>query len=177
VKLPRWLPLALAGSVGLLLATFLLIALALDDDPVITTDNGRPVGFEVATLRSTQPDGSILEWCVWHADTSDQRSQGLQKVSDLGEPIGMAFTYDTPVGSSYHMYNTEMPLSIAWFGEDNGFVGATDMVPCEEDDISNCARYSPGAGYALAVEVASGDLPTYGLVPGSAAELLDQPCP
>lgn len=177
MTVPRWLPWALAGSVGLLLSLFLLVALALDDDPVITTDNGRPVGFEVATLRSTQPDGSVLEWCVWHAETRDQRSQGLQEVSDLGEPIGMAFTYDAPVSNSYHMHNTEMPLSIAWFGDTHGFVAATDMVPCEEDDISNCTRYSPGAQYALAVEVAQGELATYGLVPGSAVELLDQTCP
>jgi uncharacterized membrane protein (UPF0127 family) len=197
VNPPRWLPAALAAAIGLVLAVFLMLTLtsgSSEDDAAASTAPSsaeerpdatgtpatvavQPDGFEVVTLRSTQPDGTVSEWCVWHADTRDQRAQGLQEVTDLGEPVGMAFSYDEPVNNTYHMHNTRMALSIAWFGRSGLLVGATDMVPCEEDDRSDCPRYAPGEEYVLAVEVPRGELDRYGLITGSTAELLDQPCP
>lgn len=137
----------------------------------------QPEGFEVVTLRSTQPDGTVLEWCVWHADTSAQRARGLMEVTDLGGPIGMAFTYDQLSSGSYYMYRTPMPLSIAWFGPDGQFVGTSDMAPCTETDSGDCARYAPDAEFTLAVEVPVGELAMHGLTARSTAQVVDSPCP
>jgi uncharacterized membrane protein (UPF0127 family) len=145
-----------------------------DADPAVIS--GQPQEFETATLTSTQADGSVREWCVWHADTSERRSRGLMEVTDLREPIGMAFSYRRPTNGTFYMYRTPLPLSIAWFGPDGEFVGATNMVPCSESDPEDCARYSPGVEYTLAVEVPQGELLTYGLIPGSTAEIVPEPC-
>ena len=129
-----------------------------------------PEGFTTATLTVTKPDGEVCEWCVWLADSSAERARGLMGVTDLGVPVGMAFAYDSPSEGSFYMYRTVTPLSIAWF-RDGDFVGATNMAPCTEDDGSDCARYSPGTAYTLAVEVPQGELVDYGLIPGSTAEV------
>jgi uncharacterized membrane protein (UPF0127 family) len=132
----------------------------------------RPVGFTTIVAEVTSADGEVCAVCLWLADTSDERSQGLTGVTDLGEPVGMVFRWEEPVESRFVMIDTPTPLSIAWFDAEGAFASQTDMEPCVDTDPSSCARYSAGVEYALAVEMFAGELDGVGIGPGSSIELL-----
>lgn len=132
----------------------------------------QPEGFTVGTVRITEPDGEVCEVCVWLADTADERARGLMGVTDLGGAAGMLFVFEQPISTSFYMFQTPRPLSIAWFGADGTYVAQTEMTPCLDDSSDACARYAPGDEYLTALEVWSGDLPAIGVGPGSTLELV-----
>jgi hypothetical protein len=135
-----------------------------------------PVGFTTVTARVTAVDGELCDVCVWLADTSDEQARGLMGVTDLGDPVGMAFRFEEPQDpgvDSFYMRDTPTPLSIAWFGPEGAYVGQADMEPCLDAPAGECPLYSPGVAYDLALEVFRGDLDTLGIGPGARLELLD----
>lgn len=133
----------------------------------------RPEGFDSTLARTTLRDGSVCELCVWVADTARQRSRGLMFVTDLGEAEAMAFHYPAPHTGTFWMKNTVLPLSIAFFAPDGGFLTSFDMEPCTS---APCPNYRTPADFQIAVEVPQGHLAELGLVEGSTFELLDAPC-
>ncbi len=133
----------------------------------------RPEGFETTQARATLPDGTVCEFCVWLADTADQRSRGLMFVTDLGPAEAMAFRYPDPHSGTFWMKNTVLPLSIAFYAPGGGFLSSLDMEPCTTDE---CPSYRTAADFVIAVEVPQGELADLGLVDGSTFELLDLPC-
>ena len=92
-------------------------------------------------------------------------------VTDLGAPAGMAFVFRESVDGAFFMFDTPIPLSIAWFATDGAFVSTTDMEPCATA-AADCERYRAGGEFQLAIEVFAGDLTDVGLGPGSTAEVL-----
>ena len=133
----------------------------------------RPEGFETRQARSTLPDGTICEFCVWLADTADLRSRGLMFVTDLGPAQAMAFRYPDPHTGTFWMKDTVLALSIAFYAPDGGFLSSLDMEPCTTDE---CTSYRTATDFEIAVEVPQGELAELGLVEGSTFELLDLPC-
>jgi uncharacterized membrane protein (UPF0127 family) len=133
----------------------------------------QPEGFTTIQARITEPDGEVCEVCLWLADDGDERGRGLMGVTDLGDPVGMAFRFDEPISGSFYMFQTPTPLSIAWFAADGSHVGSADMAPCLDTSAGECALYSPGAQYDLAIEVFEGGLEPLGLLPGSTVELIE----
>ena len=111
--------------------------------------------------------------CLWLADDAAERGRGLMGVTDLGDAVGMAFRFDEPISGSFYMFQTPTPLSIAWFASDGSHVGSADMDPCLDTPAGECALYSPGAEYDLAIEVFEGGLEPLGLVSGSSVELIE----
>lgn len=132
----------------------------------------QPEGFTTVTVRITEPDGEICEVCMWLADDADERGRGLMGVTDLGEPVGMAFVFPQPVEGAFYMFSTPTPLSIAWFAPDGAFVSASEMEPCLSSDSGECPRFRAAGTYQLAVEVFEGGLDELGIEPGSAAVVL-----
>ncbi len=144
------------------------------EDEVVTEVGAQPEGFSTVTARITETDGRICDVCVWLADTPEQRSRGLMGVTDLGAAVGMVFRFEEPTAGSFYMFQTPTPLSIAWFAPASGeFVGTADMAPCLDTPAGECALYSPGAEYDLALEVFEGQLVDLGVGPGSRLELID----
>lgn len=148
-------------------------------DPAIVTrspdavgEGVRPEGFGTALVRITAADGTVCDICLWHAEDSSQRGRGLMGVTDLGEPVGMAFTWDNPLEGAFVMIGTPTPLSIAWFAADGAHVAETDMEPCLIEDTAACERYRPDGSYTLAIEMFQGELAKVGIGPGSRAEIL-----
>jgi uncharacterized membrane protein (UPF0127 family) len=142
--------------------------------PSVTTASGRqPEGFTTITARITETGGEVCEVCVWLADTPEERARGLMGVTDLGDGVGMVFSFDEPLVGSFYMFQTPTPLSIAWFGDDGGLVGSADMAPCLDTPAGECPLYSPGVAYDLALEVFDGGLDDLGIGPGSRLELVD----
>jgi uncharacterized membrane protein (UPF0127 family) len=123
--------------------------------------------FDESRLAVTSADGSHTEGCVLVADDSDERGRGLMEVRDLGNYVGMAFEFGGPTDTTFYMRNTPMPLSIAFFDGDGGFVSATDMAPC--DDIDGCPLYAADERYEWALEVPQGRLEDLGVGPGAIA--------
>lgn len=132
----------------------------------------QPDGVPLVRARITSADDEVCEVCVWLADDSAERSQGLKGVTDLGEAVGMVFSWDEPVANRFVMIETPTPLSIAWFDDTGAYVSEVDMEPCLDVDAVNCARYSAAAPYVLAIEMFQGELDAIGIGPGSRLELL-----
>lgn len=143
----------------------------------VVGDGDRPEGFGTVTVRITAADGSVCDVCLWHADGTPLQRRGLMGVTDLGEPVGMAFAYDSPSTGNFVMISTPTPLSIAWFAPSGGFLSATDMTPCTEADSDDCERYNTSGPYTLAIEMfqrpgGGSQLDLVGIGPGSTADIV-----
>jgi len=135
-------------------------------------DGVRPEGVGTVTARITSADGQICDVCLWLASEPEQRHRGLMGVTDLGDPVGMAFVWEAPTSGNFFMFGTPTPLSIAWFSPNGDFVTEADMDPCLTEDPSTCERYGPGVEYDLAIEMLDGELDEVGIGIGSSVELL-----
>jgi uncharacterized membrane protein (UPF0127 family) len=113
--------------------------------------------------------------CALLATTADQRQRGLMQVLDLKGYAGMIFSFPVDGTGGFHMRNTPMPLSIAWFRADGTFVSSTDMAPCEDRD--GCLVYDALGPYRYALEVPQGQLTTLGIGPGSRLRMDAVACP
>lgn len=97
------------------------------------------------------------------ADTDELRLRGLMGRESLADDAGMVFLWPEDVESAFHMRDTWIPLSIAFFDADGRIVRILEMVPCAADP---CPRYEAGAPYRGALEVRSGALARAGARPG-----------
>jgi uncharacterized membrane protein (UPF0127 family) len=102
------------------------------------------------------------------ADEPDEQRRGLMGVEQLPADQGMAFMWPEPVGSTFWMKNTLVPLSIAFVDETGHVIDILDMEPCKEDP---CPRYGIDDLYVLAVEANLGWFDDHGVDAGDRAEL------
>ena len=115
-----------------------------------------PTGFDLGRIELADAAGAVRTLPVWVADTDAELQRGLMGVTELGTRRRDVFVFDATADWHFYMWQTLIPLSIAWFAEDGTFVGAAEMIPCTSDDESGCDRYSPGTPYRFAVELPSG---------------------
>lgn len=155
----------LAWVIALLLAVGFVACLSegADDPDDPTIPEARIVGFGEIAFR-IEPAPNQLE-CALLASNADQRAKGLTNVRDLKGYTGMVFRFASDSQAAFHMRNTPMPLSIAWFASDGSLVSTADMAPCVGQD--DCPVYSASGPYRYAVEVPQGQLPALGVVPGA----------
>jgi uncharacterized protein len=135
-----------------------------------------PQGFRAVTIRIVGADGSSREWCVLVADTPELRARGLMDVDGLGGYDGMVFRFEQPSDGSFYMFQTDIPLSIAFFEQSGAYVSSTDMPPCTSATASDCPLYSATGPYTEALEVLPGDLGRLGALPGSTLTVTDIDC-
>lgn len=133
--------------------------------PAERTPPDAPVDFGEVAVAIVDDDGTITGWCVLLAETSEQRRRGLMEVEDLGGYAGMLFVSSSERESTFHMQNTPMPLSIAWFDDEGRFVSDAEMDPCP--DVLGCPSYSSAAPARFALEVPRGQLAAIGAGSGS----------
>jgi uncharacterized membrane protein (UPF0127 family) len=93
------------------------------------------------------------------ARTPQEHERGLMFVDDLPADSGMLFIYQAQATEGYWMYNTLIPLSIAWIDRSGTIVDIQDMARL--DDPSNAQEasrtvYTPAAAYWYALEVNQG---------------------
>jgi len=140
------------------------------DDPVLR--EARIEGFgEIAFRIAPQPNQ--VE-CALLAATESQRAKGLMQVQDLKGYSGMVFRFSQDTQAAFHMKNTPMPLSIAWFTADGTLVSTADMQPCL--DSADCPVYAAAGPYRYAIEVPQGQLDDLGIVPGARLQVVGA-CP
>jgi len=137
----------------------------------------RPLdGFGEVAFQVVRPDGgAAFTGCALLADTPETRGQGLMAQQDLRGYDAMVFRFDAASTGAFYMFQTVLPLSIAYVGEDGGLVSSTDMDPCPEDEASACPTFPAAGPYLHAVEVGQGDLPSIGIVPGATVRFGDRP--
>jgi len=119
----------------------------------------------------TRADGVDLAWCILLALTEAQRERGLMDVTDLGGYDGMLFRFDAPTTVAFYMFQTRLPLSIAFFDDSGAMVSSTDMAPCTETNGNACPLYRADGPYTDALEVVQGDLGRLGIAPRSKARV------
>jgi uncharacterized membrane protein (UPF0127 family) len=147
---------------------------ATSDGPA-SSDGLVPEGYSAVVIEVVRDDGTTEEFCVWLAETSDQRQRGLMQVTSLGGADGMLFRFGADHSGSFWMKDTVLPLSIAFFAGDGAFVSATDMEPCPPASES-CPLYQADGPYSDALEVVQGDLASLGVGPGSRLSVTDRSC-
>lgn len=173
LRVLRWAILALlvAGGVA-------FIARGADNppDPTLSPDstiklqrtpfgNFGEVAFRVESGPSAPAARAAAVRCALLAATEQQQERGLMGRTDIGGYDGMIFQFAADTTVAFYMKDTPLPLSIAWFDRDGGFVSTTDMPPCI--DRPTCPTYSATRPYRYALEVPQGALPRLGIGPGS----------
>ncbi|HVA73710.1 MAG TPA: DUF192 domain-containing protein [Acidimicrobiales bacterium] len=163
--------------VALGVVAFLIVGAKRPANPYLLAPDGRLSaqglpGFATARLAVTPgyglhaPSGA----CVLVASTSAQQSVGLMGQTSLHGFAGMAFRFSHPAETNFYMKDTLIPLTVAWFGADGGYLVSVDMKPCPTTQ-SICPTYGPGVPYQLALEVPQGKLGSLGIGPGSVLHL------
>lgn len=94
-------------------------------------------------------------WLVAVADTSDERSDGLRGIENLGDVDGMLFVYDEEVTNTFTMRDVTEPLEIGFFDGDGLLIGIQQMVPCLEDE---CPSYAAPSPFRWAIETFPGGI-------------------
>ncbi len=94
------------------------------------------------------------------ADTDALRSRGLMGRERLADDGGMAFLWTEDTAAAFHMRDTLIPLTVAFFDADGRILRLIDMTPCPADP---CLPYDPGLQYRGALEVNVGALARKGV--------------
>ena len=94
------------------------------------------------------------------SDTDPLRLRGLMGRERLAEDAGMAFLWGEDTASAFHMRDTLIPLTVAFFKADGRIVRIMEMAPCGADP---CRVYDPGLPYRGALEVNAGALAQKGV--------------
>lgn len=92
------------------------------------------------------------------ADSQAQQARGLMQRESLGTYEGMWFRYrnERPGYSGFWMYQTLIPLDIAYLDKNRRIVKTFTMRPCTSKDPGNCRSYSPDESYWSVLEVNAG---------------------
>lgn len=120
----------------------------------------------VATVVLEQ-DGDIVEVAVRVAADDASRRRGLMEVEDLPDGAGMLFLFARERTGGFWMWNTLVPLDIAFAGADGVVHTVATMVPCEAEEPAGCPITAPDAPYVTALEVPAGWFAQAGLGPGA----------
>jgi len=126
-----------------------------------------PKGYDAIVMRVTDANGVTREFCVLVADDEPKRERGLMDVDNLGGYDGMLFRFGSPTRAQFYMFQTRLPLSIAFFADGGRFVSSTDMPPCTAARPGDCPLYDAAAPYLDALEVPMGGLAALGIGAGS----------
>ena len=127
-----------------------------------------PPGAAGTPVLSIGVDGGTVMLEVEIADEPAERARGLMGRTSLPEDRGMVFLFERRTTSGFWMKDTLIPLSIAFWDEDELIVAIVDMTPCEGDP---CPTYRPGVPYVGAVEVNRGWFERSGVAIGDRVEL------
>jgi uncharacterized protein len=115
------------------------------------------VTFETGTvLIETSTDTSRLR--VEIAESDQQRRVGLMRRDALDPDAGMIFLFEAeqPPDAVFWMYNTLIPLSIAFLGADGRIGNIRDMDPCPSPYPQWCPNYAAEVPFHAALEVNQG---------------------
>lgn len=122
------------------------------------------VDFSTATV-SIHSAGGVYNFQVELAKTGPQHRRGLMYRTELPESAGMLFVYPREHQGRLWMFNTYMPLSVAFADADGTIFQMTDMQPCGELSRAECESraYAAARPFRFALEVNQGDFARHGI--------------
>jgi uncharacterized protein len=141
----------------LLLALLAAIAMGCDRQPAVGDELAFDVQFSVGTvLIETATDTFTLD--VEIAESEPQRRRGLMHRATLAADSGMIFLFQQEQSPEnvFWMYNTLIPLSIAYLDRDGVIRAIRDMEPCPSPYPQYCPNYEARVPYWSALEVNRG---------------------
>ena len=100
------------------------------------------------------------EFWVEIADTNASRMRGLMDRTALADDAGMLFIFDRPANLSFWMFNTSIPLDIAFIREDMTISSIATMTPFS---LESHLSIEP---IPFALEVPAGELSRRGIEAG-----------
>jgi len=102
------------------------------------------------------------------AETNSERRKGLMWRTSLAPSSGMLFSYpaERSPDSGFWMYNTRIPLDIAFLDQDGEIVNIRHMLPCASSRQQDCPTYPAGKFFWHAVEMNAGYLKERGIQAG-----------
>jgi len=135
--------------VGLAMQSWLPSAVATESTTICITGHAQPLTVEIA-------------------ETEQQRARGLMLRSELAEHAGMWFKYreQRPGYNGFWMYQTLLPLDIAYLDQDQVIVKIMQMQPCGSQDPTACPSYRPGVSFYGALEMNINYFSTHGITEG-----------
>ena len=132
---------------------------------------GTPIPGAIATLTAaphlqtglltiTNKQGEMVNMTVEIADTEASRELGLMHRAQMDPDAGMLFSWEVDNEGGFWMYNTILPLSIAFFTADGTILNVADMQPLDTNT-------TPAAGpYRYALETNQGFFRAHNIVAG-----------
>jgi uncharacterized protein len=158
-------------SVGLLLVGFLA---GCERDTRLTTPNGSqlvlPRGVDVVSFDAGMVEihsgETVHRVTAEIAETPAQRERGLMYRTRMPEEAGMIFVYPSEQVGGFWMYNTRIPLSIAYADGEGVIFQITDMQPCESPYATLCRTYQAQHPFQYALEMNQSYFTTRSIRPG-----------
>jgi uncharacterized protein len=159
-----------------LLAALLALGCERGDPPtVMTTPNGSrlelpagvaPIDFATGTV-TIEADGQTHTLRVEIAETAEQRERGLMFRTSMPEDAGMIFIYPVDTPGGFWMFNTYIPLSIAFVRMEGVIFQILEMEPCRSEFASMCPSYPARMPFRYAIEANQGWFERRGIQPGA----------
>jgi len=102
------------------------------------------------------------------ASKDKQRQRGLMERTTLAADAGMLFTYqaERSANHGFWMYQTLIPLDIAYLDKQGVIVSIHTMPPCHSSNGRNCPTYPAGEPFWNAVEMNAGYFEARDITPG-----------
>ena len=144
----------------------LTIALALLPGYALALPSGvQPVDFASGTVIIHTRHGMTHRLNVEIAESEAQRERGLMYRTSMPAESGMLFVYSTAQVGGFWMFNTRIPLTVAYAGADGVIFQITDMSPCHSPSATICEQqnYPALAPFYYALEVNQGFLAERGI--------------
>ncbi|MCK0164142.1 DUF192 domain-containing protein [Marinobacter sp. S6332] len=112
------------------------------------------------------------------ADTAQERRKGLMGRESLAADAGMLFQYKKVRGPDYSfwMYQTLIPLDIAYLDEQGIIGNIRQMEPCESTNGARCPSYPAEIEFVSAVEMNMGFFEASGIGVGDRLKLGEINC-
>ncbi|WP_083260281.1 DUF192 domain-containing protein [Marinobacter sp. X15-166B] len=104
------------------------------------------------------------------ARTDTERRTGLMGRTSLATNAGMLFVYrsERPGHHGFWMFQTLIPLDIAYLGADGEIRAIRHMAPCQPNE--KCPSYPAGQPFSAALEMNQGFFARHGIVVGDRVE-------
>lgn len=126
------------------------------------------------SVDTTAPTNRLLRIEAELALTDGARSLGLMHREHLAEDAGMLFYYPDSQRRSFWMFNTLIPLDIAYLDESGKIMQILTMEPCFSDNPGHCRAYPSDHRARAALEVNAGVFDAHGVSQGD--YVLDANC-
>jgi uncharacterized protein len=107
------------------------------------------------------------------AESQAQLSRGLMQRTSLAPDSGMIFLYEQEqdAQASFWMFDTLIPLSIAFIDANGRIVNIVEMEPCTSPYPQWCRYYEAGVPFSSALEANAGYFEEHGIAIGDRVAL------